>query len=341
MLSAEVSSQFASGPKYLNTASVGLPPKRALDALHQSLRDWEAGDCEPPAYDAEVDRARTAFAHVAGVLPSTVGIIGQVSVAAGLVASSLDAGSRVLCAEEDFTSVTFPMLADGRLDVRFVPLERLLDSIDRDIDLVAVSAVQSADGRVLDLDALASACDHNNVRTFLDVTQAAGWLSLGADRFDVVSCGAYKWLCSPRGTGYLAVRPDVDWLIPRHAGWYSAEDRWSSLYGPPMRLAEGGRRFDASPAWFDYVASAHSLELLAETGVQQIGEHSVGLANEMCVRLGMDPSNSAVVSVETNKGDLLVAEGFRVATRAGKVRMSFYVYNTMADVEAAHEILAN
>ena len=43
--------------------------------------------------------------------------------------------------------------------VREVPLERLAESVTADTTLVAVSAVQSADGRLADLDALARAAD--------------------------------------------------------------------------------------------------------------------------------------------------------------------------------------
>src|SRR5215218_3680077 len=174
---------------------------------------------------------------------------GAVSITTGLVASCLPEGSRVLSAEEDFTSVLFPFLVDPRLDVTVVPLDELLDQLRPTVDLVAVSAVQSADGRRLDLDLLAERADQAGARTYVDLTQAAGWLPVGAGRFDVTACSAYKWLCSPRGVGFMTVRDDVDWLVPRLAGWYAGPDPWTSLYGPPLRLAEDARRFSVSPAW--------------------------------------------------------------------------------------------
>ena len=49
-----------------------------------------------------------------------------VSVFAGLVAASLPPAARVLCAQEDFASVLFPVLAHEQrgLDVELVPLAR-------------------------------------------------------------------------------------------------------------------------------------------------------------------------------------------------------------------------
>jgi selenocysteine lyase/cysteine desulfurase len=281
-----------------------------------------------------------AYAELAGTTVDTVGIVGQVSIVSGLVASCLPAGAVVLVAEEEFTSVLFPFLVDRRLDVRVVPLQQLLDSISSDVDLVAVSAVQSADGRVTDLGALASAARDAGTRSYLDVTQAAGWLPFDAGQFDVTACGAYKWLCSARGSGFMTVGGDSSWLIPRNAGWYAGDDIWNSIYRPPLRLAGDARRFNVSPAWFDFVTAAVSLELLAEVGVTRIHEHNVDLANELLARLDLPSSNSAIVSLDTPHGTTLADAGISAAVRAGKVRLSFHLYNTMDDVELAASILS-
>lgn len=339
MLDETVQHEFSAGPGYLNTASVGLPPKNAVAALRASLADWEEGRCDPASFDEDVDRARRAYGKIVGAGLESVGIVSQVSVVSGLVGSSLGEGATVLCAEEDFTSVLFPFLADARLDVQLVPLNQLIDHIGPTTDLVAVSAVQSADGRVLDLDRLAETAHQTGTRTYVDVTQAAGWLPLDTDRFDVTSCGAYKWLCSPRGSGFITVGPDAGWLEPRYAGWYSGDEPWQSIYGPPLRLADDARRFNVSPAWFDFVAAARAVEFIAGLGVDAINAHSIELANSFCDQLGLAPANSAIVSVDSPHGGTLTAAGITAATRAGKVRLSFYLYNTVTDTERAADLL--
>ena len=331
--------QFIGGSGYLNTASVGLPPAAATDALRGALADWAQGRCDPMSFDDTVDRARRAFAAIVGTVEPAVAIVSQVSVASGLVASCLPDGARVLCAREDFTSVLFPFLADPRLVTRIVPFDRLLDHVTDDVDLVAVSAVQSSDGRVIDLDALADRAELARSRTYLDVSQAAGWLPLGADRFDVTACGAYKWLCSPRGAGFITVGKQADWLTPRYAGWYSSPEPWQSLYGPPLRLADSARRFNTSPPWFDYVGAAPALELIAQLGVDNINRHSVGLANEFRRLVGLPPSDSAIVSVTAPHGAALSENGIAAAVRDGRVRLSFYLYNTTIDVERAADVI--
>lgn len=339
MLSEIVDREFTPVPGYLNTATSGLPPRGAIAAMRRCIDDWENGTIDPYSFDGAVDRARAGYGALVGIDAASVGIVGQVSVASAMVAGSLEDGATVLCAEEDFTSVLYPFLVDDRLTVRVVPLDEIIDSIDADVDLVAVSAAQSSDGRVLNLDRFATAAAAHGTKTYLDVSQAAGWLPIGASRFDVTSCGAYKWLCSPRGTGFVSVRPEADWLIPRHAGWYSSGSPWETIYRPPLRLADDARRFNVSPAWFGFAAAAASVEVLAEIGVESIHAHSVGLANRFLAKMGLPVSNSAIVSVDSAHAAALADAGFRGAARAGRARLSFYVYNTEDEADAAASLL--
>jgi selenocysteine lyase/cysteine desulfurase len=333
---ALIASEFPGARGYLNTASVGLPPTRSVDVMRARIAEWQAGDCEPASFDPDVDRARAAFARIIGTDAGHVGILAQTAAVSTLVASSLPDGARVLCAEEDFTSVLFPFLVQQRLRVELVPLERLLDSLVAGIDLVAVSVVQSADGRVLDLDALTERAVRAGARTYVDITQGAGWLPIDVRNVDVTGCGAYKWQCCPRGTAFLSVNDRSDWLLPRYANWYAGDDRWQSIYGPPLRLAADARRYDASPAWLSWSGAAPALELLADIGVAAVHALSVGLANRFRARLDLPPSDSAIVSIHhPGAHEALVAARIRVASRAGATRLSFHLYNDDDDVEMA------
>ncbi len=330
--------EFHDASGYLDTATVGLPSRATIEAVRAALDGWTRGSNDLRQFDADVDRCRAAYGALVSIGEERVAIIGQVSVAAAMVASSLPAGARVVCAEEDFHSVLFPFLVDDRLDVVVVPLDRLLDALGPGTDAVAVSAVQSADGRVIDLDALATLAADHDIRTFVDVSHGAGWLPIDAGRFDVTACAGYKWLCSPRGTGYTTVGEHVDWVVPRHSGWYSVEDPWERPYGPPFRQARSARAFDVSPAWFDYAGAAPALELLASVGVNVANAHSVGLANRFRAEIGLAASNSAIVAIDGDS-DKLDAAGIRTAGRAGRVRTSWYLYNNQRDVDSAIEAL--
>ena len=330
---------------YVNTASIGLPPRRGLDALAGAVDAWRTGRAEAAGYDVFVTRARERFAQLVGTSPGRVAVGNQVSTFSALIASALPASTVVLGVDEDFTSVLFPFMAhaDRGVTVKTVPLAGLIDAIRPGVGLVAVSAVQSADGRLVPggLDALAAAATRHGCMTYIDATQAVGWLPFNADAFDFVSCAAYKWLMSPRGTAFGVVKPErLGMLRPLYAGWYAGDNPWTAIYGPPLRLATDARRLDISPAWLSWVGTVPALELLAEVGIDVIHRHDVGLANALRERLGLPPSDSAILSVSADDGlARLGAANVKAAVRAGGVRLSFHLHNTEADVDAVARAL--
>lgn len=333
--------EFAPSGVFLNSATLGLAPLRSVEAMRAHEEQRRTGVVDAASIDADVERGRAAFASMVGLPTSNVAVGSQASQFVGLVAASLPARSVVLAPEEDFTSVLFPFLR-ADLDVRLVPLERLLESITGDVDLVATSAVQSADGRVLDLDALADAAAAVGALTLVDVTQAAGWLPLNGLRADYVVGGGYKWLLGPRGTCFMGVRPGAPDLPELAAGWYAGGDRWNSIYGPPLRLATDARRYDVSPAWGSWVGHAPALDLLLEIGIERIHVHDLELANAFRDDLGLGPSDSAIVSVACGPDtpQRLAAAGIQAAVRAGRLRLSFHLYNSADDVDAVLRALA-
>lgn len=327
---------------YLNTASMGLPPRRALDAVRRAQDEWSSGTASPAAYDAPLAAARADYAALVGAAPSSVAVGSQVSAFVGLVAASLPAGSEVLTAAGEFTSVVFPFHAQEARGVRVreVPLDSLAEEVTPRTSLVAVAAVQSADGRLADLGALRAACEANGARVLLDTTQAAGWLPVDASRYAYTVGGGYKWLLAPRGTCFFTVRPEfIDELVPHWANWYAGEERWESLYGAPLRLAEDARRFDVSPVWHAWVGQAPSLELLNGIGVDVLHEHALGLANRFRTAVGLPPGDSAIVSAAVDAGTPgeLERAGIVSSTRAGRMRLAFHLYNTESDADRAAE----
>ena len=336
----EAQREFEPAGIYVNTASIGLPPRRGIAALNAAVETWRTGRAEAADYDVLIDRARRQFAGLVAITPDRVAIGNQVSTFTALVAAALPDGAHVLAAEEDFTSVLFPFMAhvDRGVRVETVPLSRLVEAIRPDVNLVAVSAVQSADGRLVPggLDALRAAAADHGCLTYVDATQAVGWLPFHADDFDFVSCAGYKWLLSPRGRAFGVVRPErLEMLRPLYAGWYAGDNPWTSIYGPPLRLATEARRLDISPAWLAWVGAVPALELLAEVGIASIHQHNVRLANALRERLGLPEGDSAIVTVPTAAGlERLRAAGVRASVRAGAVRLSFHLHNTDTDVDA-------
>ena len=139
----------------------------------------------------------------------------------------------------------------------------------------------------------------------------------------------------------MAIGPEsLERFVPAAAGWWAGDDPHTSYFGPPLRLASTARRLDNSPAWFSWVGTQPALELVDAIGVEAIHAHDVGLANRFRAGLGLEPSDSAIVSADVpGAREKLAAAGIVAAERGGRLRASWHVYNTEADVDAALDAL--
>ncbi|MGW1654300.1 aminotransferase class V-fold PLP-dependent enzyme [Streptomyces atratus] len=334
-LSRTVDDEFASQTTYLDTSSCGLLPRRTVDAV-KALAESIATGSRSGAGDFEsVDAARAGFARLAGV-------------DADRVAASLPAGAEVLAPEGEFSSVVSPLAVRGDLKMRYVPLDGLADAVRPGTDLVAFSSVQSADGRIADLDAVRAAAAAHGARTLLDATQSAGWLPLDAGAYDYTVTGGFKFLLCPRGASFLTVTEDAQrTLPPAFAAWVASDDPWNSTYGPVGRLSPTARRYDEPPAFLSYHGAEHSLALLGEVGIDTIHAHATGLAARMRAGLAglgheVVPTESTIVAVPGLGGrePELARAGVMVSNRAGSLRAAFHLYNTEADVDRALDVLS-
>ncbi|MBB3665102.1 MULTISPECIES: aminotransferase class V-fold PLP-dependent enzyme [Prauserella salsuginis group] len=323
---------------YVNTPSIGIPSAAVADTVAAAVDRWRTGADDPPDFTAAVDTSRDAFARLVGVPAERVAVGATVAGLLAPVAAGLPDGARVLSVTGEFTSVTFPFAAQAHrgVTVETVPVAELASAVDGH-DLVVVSVVQSADGTVADLDALRAVTADAGIAVALDVSQAAGWLALDLDWADWVVGAGYKWLLSPRGAAWLAVHPRaLERGHPVGANWYAGEDPWDTVYGLPLRLASGARRFDASPAWLPFVGAAAALDYLASLDLDAVHAHCAGLADALLDELGLPAAGSAIVAVDTDVApEQLARAGLRASVRAGRLRMGFHLYNTWEDVDLA------
>lgn len=330
--------QFGDPRGYLAVASIGLPPRRAVEALTADLAAWAAAERDPQGYDSVIASTREHYARLVGVPAARVATGSQTSVLTSVVAAAAPDGAEVLVADGDFSSIVFPFLQRAGIRVRSVPLTALADSIAEDTWLVAFSLVQSGTGVVADVDAVREAAARTGTFTFCDVTQAAGVHPVDAALFDVTVCHSYKWLCAPRGVAFMTLGERFEPLLtPIQAGWYAGDDVWQSVYGPSMHLAHDARRFDVSPAWQAWIGAEQSIGLFAGLDIEEVWRHSAGLGAQLCEALGIPAQHQAIVTWPDASGHeltTLIESGVRVSGRAGRLRASFHLWNDESDVTA-------
>ncbi|MBH0776410.1 aminotransferase class V-fold PLP-dependent enzyme [Nocardia sp. NEAU-351] len=346
-MSSLAPSEFVTETTYLNTASFGLPAASTLVELDAATARWAAGRGGATMADEHVEPLREAFARlIVGASADDIGIGNTAAGMLGPVVAALPPGAEVLIPEGEFTSVSLPFVHRGDLTVRFAPLHQLAEEVRPETALVALSVVQSADGRVTDLSALRAATRAADAELLVDATQAAGWLPLRFADADYWVCATFKWLIGARSVAFFAVSPERAHRIrPVSPGWYATEDRWSQLYHPGA-LADSARRFDTTPDWSGVVTARSGLRLIEDLTVDAIHAHDLALAERF--RTGLTdlghtpvPGDSAIVSVPgtIEAEERLRAADIVAAARGGALRFAFHLYNSADDVDRALRVL--
>ena len=335
--------EFVGAGGFLNTPTYGLPPQFLVDTLQDCIGKWQAGTMEATAFDEPVRAARAGYAALIDVPVDSVAMGGTVSAVLGLVAAAIPDGSRVATLPGEFSSTTFPFAAQAARGVTVTELTAdELVATAADFDVVTASLVQSANGAVLDVDALRASVAGMDTLTVIDVTQAVGWKRIDLAWVDVTAAAVYKWLLAPRGTAWMSLSDRMARIMTPHAAnWYAGEDPWQTIYGLPLRLAPSARRFDTSPSWFSVLGSALTLPWLASLDTAAVEAHALRLANRLRAELQLPQEDSAIVSIPSeNAAEQLKAAGIRASVRAGAVRVGFHLYNTEDDLDRLLDALS-
>ena len=309
----------------------------------QSAQDeWRHGRTGFDGWDESVGRSRASWARLHGVAEADVAIGPQVSPFVGMVAAALEPGGAGARRAGGLHLAAVPAARPGgaRRAGRLVPLDELAEAVDGGTDLVAVTAVQSADGRLADLDAIAAAAYHG-ARTLVDATQACGWLPFDATRFDHVVCAGYKWLLAPRGTAFLYAGAEArERLSPHLAGWYAAEPPMANLYGGPLRLAgerEGARHL---AAWMSWVGQPR-WSCSRRSGSRRCTHTTPRWRRASPTGSGSGRALGDRLARPAGGGRGRAGRGAGTcAGRGGLTRFSFHLANTEADVDRALDVLA-
>jgi selenocysteine lyase/cysteine desulfurase len=284
--------------------------------MDAALSDWRVGRTSFETWESSVSASRECFARLVNVPSSDVAIGAAVSEQFGLVATALPDHAKVVVPEGEFTSVVFPWAvhADRGVEVITAPVAKLAEAIDASTALVAFSLVQSASGELAPFEDILASARHHGALIAVDGTQSCGWLPFDASGVDALAAHTYKWMMSPRGASLLVLRPELrERMRPLAAGWFAGDNPHTSYYGLPLRL-----------------------EVIEKLGVENIREHDVRLANRLRKGLELEPSNSAIVSVDIHDAQRkLDRAGIRASVRAGRIRLSCHLYNTDKDVDDA------
>ena len=340
----------APGLIYLDTASIGLPPRPTIEVMERHLRDWQAGTANwIEDWDRPSDRCRGDFAALIGADQSEIAYLPAASVGAGTVAASLKAGEHVVVPVDEFTSILYPILVakERGAIVHEVPFDALAEEIKPGTRLVAFSLTQMQTGKTADLAAICDRAEAVGADVFVDATQSIPFVPIAdiIHRVHYLVCAGYKHLLSPRGVAYLYVRSDRwDRLEAQNANWRASDQPFSRYFGGPLTLSSSAARFDVSRAWLPWLGASESMRLLASWRDSGLFDGARALADRLAEGTGCPRPGSTLVCVpiadpEHVRGALKEA-GIKAAVRGTSIRFSPHVYNTDGDVDRAIEAIA-
>ncbi len=361
---------------YLLSHSLGPAPKGATAWMSDYLRLWEehAGeDAWSASWWDLSQRFGNGIARLIGAADGSVQAQPTASVAMSVVASCFDfsRGSRrkVVTSALDFPSMGYIWEAQQRLganvcvvpsdDDIVVPTQRIVDAIDEQTALVAISHVSYRSSSRVDAAAIVERAHAVGARVLLDVYQSVGVAELSAAAWDVdfLIGGTIKWICGGPSSGYLYVHPDrVEMFEPRLTGWMAHENPFAFSHAP-MRYDRSVRRYaQGTPNIPGLFSAMAGLELIAKVGVptiaaesrrrtQRIVDYATQRGWSLHSPLDVDQRGGTVM-IETEHPESMVAtlseRKVFVDCRPGVgLRLSPHFFNTDEEIDEALEVLAD
>jgi isopenicillin-N epimerase len=213
---------------FLNHGSFGSCPKVVLEKQQELRNRLERQPVQFMIRDLEelLNDARIALADFAGANHDDLVFVSNITSAANAVLRSLkfEPGDELLTTDHEYNACKNILdfvaeRAGAKVVVAPVPFpisspsqvtEALLAAVTNRTRIALVDHVTSQTGMVFPVNQIVQALAEKGVDTFVDGAHAPGMLQLDLQDLGAAYYGGncHKWLCSPKGAGFLYVRND-------------------------------------------------------------------------------------------------------------------------------------
>jgi len=220
---------------HLNHGSFGACPAAVFEEYQRLQRELEAGptdfftrqvarwfwgQAERPGRMAE---ARASLAAFLGARAEDLVFVPNATSGLNAVIRSLRLGpeDEVLTTAHEYGAVTRTWEFVGATIVVCEP-ERIVSQIGPRTRAVSVSHITSPTARLLPVAEICAAAREAGALAIVDGAHAPGHVSLHLEALgaDVYAGNCHKWLCAPKGAGFLWARPEQQaWIEPLVVSW--------------------------------------------------------------------------------------------------------------------------
>jgi len=255
---------------FLNHGSFGACPRPVFEEYQRLELELERRPVEFLArerrFAAAIAGARERLAAYVGARAADLVLLPNSSSGINLAARSLrlEPGDEVLTTDHEYGGMQILWRfvcerADARL-VRRAP-DELADAIGARTRVLYVSHVTSPTALRLPVEELVAAGRAAGALTIVDGAHVPGHLPLDVEALgaDVYAGNCHKWLCAPKGSAFLHVRPEhQSWIEPAVVSWdwdeqaFADRHRWPGTRDPAALLAiPAAIDFQAEHDWED------------------------------------------------------------------------------------------
>ena len=359
---------------YMISNSLGAMPRGVDASLREYAATWATRGVRAWAerWWTMAREVGDAIAPLIGAPAGSVSMCENVTTAHMSVLSTLAppvTRDAIVCSAADFPSMVYLFRAQEALGYRLVAVPanddgsadpaRIADAIDDRTALIAVSHVLFRSSFILDPAPIVEKARRVGAPVMLDLYQAAGIIPVDVLALDVdfAAGGCLKWLCGGPGNAFLYTRSDrLSAVRPRFTGWASHPQPFVfdlEDYQPP---ADHRRMQTGTPSIPAFYAALPGLELLTTLGIDTVRAASLQLTRRLLALVdhhgfrtvaSRDPGRLAgTVAVDVPEARhvarTLNAHDIVVDYRPGVgIRVAPHVYNTVDEVEAAMEAMAD
>jgi selenocysteine lyase/cysteine desulfurase len=315
-----------------------------------------------------VEEVRGKVARLLGVSAQDVAFTKNTSESMNIAANALPlrAGDNVLMVHGDHPNNAYAFLNLRRkgVEVRFIPMTDIINEesfrphLDANTRAISISHVTFHAGHRFDIEGVGRLCAERGIYFVVDVMQAIGVVPIDAAAVGAsfLGSGTHKGLLVPQGLGVLTWNRALAELEPAYLAAISLAEPPADFIARPdnMALASTAGRFELGNFNLPAIhALGAALDLIEQIGVDNIqrhcfdlGDHLIARLDELGIRLvgPRDRRHRAphiyVVALPAAEWlDYFSRSGVRVSPERDGIRVSFGMFNTVADVDRLMDVI--
>ncbi len=263
---------------YFNHGGYGACPVEVFAEYQRLQRELER---DPTTFfvrqfEIQLWEARAALAAFVGASPRDLVFMPNATSALNAVIRSLRIRpeEEILTTKHEYGAI-LRTLGFIRANVVLVEPDEVVENISIRTRAVVISHITSPTALVLPIQEICEAARKAGVLSIVDGAHVPGHMPLRIDHLaaDVYAGNCHKWLCAPKGCGFLWARPEhQDWIEPLVVSWGYQEDAafgerhgWQGTRDPAAYLAVAAAI--AAHATFD----AEAAKALADEAERRLG----------------------------------------------------------------------